>query len=792
MRNALFLRRKGSGETIGVTLPASAMLKHFSVTLLLFCILSNGIAQDKATATIPELLQQLRAASGQQARASLLLTIADAYILKPGEEKKDLDSAGRLISQAIELNKSIGSNELTGISLIVQSKLYREQGAREKGRASAQQAIVWADQYHLMVQMAYAHAEMATYYTWEKVEELDPKIKHLQVAADYFGKSDRVEMKARTLEHLGDCLLVKGDDESALTVLHQSVDLYKLAGVAEMHGVYDLLGGLYASLGEYKEGLRYGLLAVKTMEQVTDTSTHWLAIYNSVGLIYNRLNDFSEAVAYFKKSARIAEKFKDSAALRLVWGNMAVGYQSLHQLPQALQMIQQVKRSFHPQDGDPISVGFFHAAFGIYLDLKQMDSARAYLRRIEHIHQLLPADHPRNSFYYYVAIRYNLAIKDFTKAGSLADSLRNFAERVHLKRELERSHFYKFQADSALGNLSSAIRHYQQYITVKEATLGEATQRQINRLKVEFQTEKKDSDIQVLQHEKQEKEVQLQQAGLRFKLIVAGIVVLLLLLVLLYSRYSIKKKSNRLLLEQKQTIDSKNESLELMNAAQQKLLEEKEWLIKEIHHRVKNNLQIVMSLLNTQSSFLESAKAKDAILQSQHRMYALSLIHQRLYQTDNLAVIAMRSYIGELVGYLREGLQKPGKIHFVLEVDDMTLDTAQAVPIGLILNETITNALKYAFPGTRAGLITVRLNKAGEDLLRLEVTDNGVGLATGIDLLDSNSMGMNLIQILTRQLEGELRFSRHGGLSVEVVFPLTVPPEGPSAQPASEQPTAVH
>ena len=141
MRNALFLRRKGSGDTIGVTLPASAMSKLFSVTLYILFAVFSGVAQDKATVPIPVLLQQLKSASNREAEARLLLTLADAYILKTGEEKRDMDSAGRLLNQAVELNKSIGSDELTGISLIVQSKLYREQGAREKGRAAAQQAI---------------------------------------------------------------------------------------------------------------------------------------------------------------------------------------------------------------------------------------------------------------------------------------------------------------------------------------------------------------------------------------------------------------------------------------------------------------------------------------------------------------------------------------------------------------------------------------------------------------------------------------------------------------------------
>jgi two-component sensor histidine kinase len=126
-------------------------------------------------------------------------------------------------------------------------------------------------------------------------------------------------------------------------------------------------------------------------------------------------------------------------------------------------------------------------------------------------------------------------------------------------------------------------------------------------------------------------------------------------------------------------------------------LTEKEWLLKEIHHRVKNNLQVVMSLLDSQADFLQDKVALSAIQESQHRVQAMALIHQKLYQSESLARIPMRSYIEEVVAYLNDSYSRYQPIGFDLSVDDIELDVTLAVPLGLIINEAITNAFNMHF-----------------------------------------------------------------------------------------------
>jgi two-component system, sensor histidine kinase PdtaS len=252
--------------------------------------------------------------------------------------------------------------------------------------------------------------------------------------------------------------------------------------------------------------------------------------------------------------------------------------------------------------------------------------------------------------------------------------------------------------------------------------------------------------------------------------VIGGLLMLLALVAVAYDRYRIKRRSTHLLLLQKQDIDHKDLELQELNAAQNKLLNENEWLLKEIHHRVKNNLQIAMSLLNTQSFYLENEKALAAIRQSRNRMYAMSLIHQRLYQSDNLELIHMNRYIPELIDYIEESYAGDRKIRFRMNIDQVKLDVAQAVPIGLIINEAVTNSIKHAFPGKTGGTIDIVLKSLDDDRMLLEIADDGVGLKADYDIHRTKTMGMELIDTLNRQIDGTMTVENRDGLFISIIF----------------------
>jgi two-component sensor histidine kinase len=244
---------------------------------------------------------------------------------------------------------------------------------------------------------------------------------------------------------------------------------------------------------------------------------------------------------------------------------------------------------------------------------------------------------------------------------------------------------------------------------------------------------------------------------------IAGVVALIIITGLAYNGYRNKQRSNRALRIKQTEINEQNMSL-------QHLLKEKEWLLKEVHHRVKNNLQIIISLLNTQTDFLDNPSALHAIQDSRERMQAIALIHQKLYQQDHSTLINMHSYIHELISYLISSFNNTGRIYFDLDIDEINLDVSQAVPLGLILNEAITNAVKYAFPTGGHGTISVLLYREGNRDVHLKIADNGVGFPRAIDLSGKTSLGIQLMKLFAEQLEGSIRLQSKHGVEISLHF----------------------
>jgi PAS domain S-box-containing protein len=201
-------------------------------------------------------------------------------------------------------------------------------------------------------------------------------------------------------------------------------------------------------------------------------------------------------------------------------------------------------------------------------------------------------------------------------------------------------------------------------------------------------------------------------------------------------------------------------------------LKEKEILLKEIHHRVKNNLQIICSLLDLQADFVEDEQALGIFNESKNRIRTMALVHEYLYQSQNLARIDFTEYIRNLASYLFRSYEvDPDAIQLRINVkDDISLSIDKAIPCGLILNELLSNSLKYAFPEGREGEITIDL-RLKNDKHTLIVSDNGVGFPKDLDFRNTESLGLQLVVDLTEQIDGSIELRRNGGTKFLITFP---------------------
>jgi two-component sensor histidine kinase len=203
------------------------------------------------------------------------------------------------------------------------------------------------------------------------------------------------------------------------------------------------------------------------------------------------------------------------------------------------------------------------------------------------------------------------------------------------------------------------------------------------------------------------------------------------------------------------------------------LLHEKEILLQEVHHRVKNNLQVISSLLDMQSYFTQDALALHSLQDSQSRVRTMAFVHERLYRSHDLESVDAREYIHSIADYLGGLYAHPTKcIDLTVEVDDICMDLDTAIPCGLIANELISNALKHAFPGAGEcdGEVHVALRSRENGTMRLTVGDSGVGLPPGVTLGNGQSLGLRLVQMLARELDGEIELQTGSGTIISITF----------------------
>ena len=200
-------------------------------------------------------------------------------------------------------------------------------------------------------------------------------------------------------------------------------------------------------------------------------------------------------------------------------------------------------------------------------------------------------------------------------------------------------------------------------------------------------------------------------------------------------------------------------------------LKEKEVLLKELHHRVKNNLNVISTLLDLQAEAIDDPKALRAMRESRNRVKSIALVHEQLYQSENLAKVDFKRYISDLVSQLFSAYgTNEGSVTLEMDLDDLPVAIDTGIPFGLILNELVSNALKYAFPAGRTGILRIGLKKRDGGTNELLVSDDGIGLPEGLDFMNAESLGFQLVTILVRQLGGQIELVKGRGTTFRMTF----------------------
>jgi two-component sensor histidine kinase len=582
---------------------------------------------------------------------------------------------------------------------------------------------------------------------------------------------------AAVLPDYSEVKMMQGQLPAAEEMLQESIRLSKELGIDRLQWQYGLLGAVQIQRRESVEALKNELQAIKIGEQYGDTSSRMAEIYNYAAIIYMKMGRLEESGEYLRKAIATGSHSQGPMLAVQFRSNLANILIRQNKPKDALEDLLVLEKRYGNEMPLNARIQMLSRFVRCYTELGDLAKAGRYADELIKYSDGMKPDAYDQLALYTELNRYLIASRQYAKARRFVDQMRMTAEKIDLPDQRTQACYYRFEIDSATGDMASALHYFQLYTRIKDSTNSVNISNQLNQLHVEYETEKKDKEllarqknIELLRKSNRIQEMELERAAFIRNVIIAGALGLALMSALVYSRYRMKKRASEELALQREEIRQKNLDLQALVSDKDKLLAEKEWLMKEVHHRVKNNLQMVISLLNSQSAYLSSEDAVAAIKESQRRMHAMSLIHQRLYEKDE-ATVDMPTYISDLVDYLKDSFDS-GHVKFALDLHPLVLDVSKAVPVGLILNEAITNALKYAFPDGQAGHILVSLKSRGP-LVELIVADDGIGFPTNDRPASKKSLGMSLIKGLTDQIGGRYEIVSQGGVEMVITFPVT-------------------
>jgi two-component system, sensor histidine kinase PdtaS len=723
------------------------------------------------------LLARLRESRPDTNRVSLLLKAGCYHLLKPGNEKKDLDSAFSFFNPALELSRMLHADKWVMESLKWKGDCYLEGNELTPGEACFEEVI----DYYRRTDDKRKEAE-----TWARLGECIPPlnkaffaeiVKSLGQARELFRQVRDTLNELESLKNIADIHLNTNRLDLAEQELLQVLAGYKAIHYPKLHYTYDLLRSVYDLKGELQQEIFCVIELIKSMESSGDLAEANF-LYTAASASYYRVGMYDQSLSCARKAEAISLnrgfvgmfRYRKFIVLDLL-------------AKDSVQAAQRYLSGYDRQNGKGNGQfqDYLHYVSGIYYaQLKQYTLADKYFAQALNMEDSFWSVLHRGPeglggpIMYESIGEYWLLRHDIPRASGLREKIERMIKQSVPVSVVARCRFelFQFELDSAKGFYHSAMLHHLSYKHLSDSVYNIQKNIQMQELQIKYETDQKDKDlrslannIQLLTKQTQLQQSQAEKSRLLRNTMIGGLGLSLLLVGVIYNRYRLKQRKNRQLEVQQQEITAKNTQL-------QKLLHENEWLLREVHHRVKNNLQVVMSLLYSQSAYLQDEKALSAVLESQHRVQAMALIHQKLYKSDNATSIYMPEYITDLVEYLKNGFNIRQSIWFDLQIEKIDLDIVHAVPVGLILNEAITNAIKYAFPHGEDDHISVRLFNSAPDQITLIISDNGRGIPAGSALGRNGSFGMTLIKGLTEDMDGALSIESDDGTTLHMVFKI--------------------
>jgi two-component sensor histidine kinase len=749
-------------------------MKKCQLFLLLLFFVQSSLAQTSNLdeLPLPVLRQKLSISTNDTNRVKLQLALGHLMLLKGEVEPMDIDSAIRFSAKAAALSSRL--NYQFGIinAMLLSTETFYYQNDREKGLLIAQNALAFAKLHHNCDGEARSYYLISKYYPRSDSISLEKKLFYINKAISIFSRNGDVNWHSYMLTNNADLLFNAGRNSEGLKLLFEALNLGKGVSRRTVEGIYWNVGRISLRTGDYINALKYNLLAIKTAREVNDTTMQLGWIMHLVASTYIRIGDYKRAIPYSIEVIKIAKRFNNPYYLNLELSSLAFEYTHTNELSGALIILNEMKGKAST-DLEKLSVNVDILYSLVYS--KKMLLADQYAQQIKELLPLIPRNNVAEIMNAYNSLCYfYLKTNNLEQVYHYSDLYAAMAQKLSYIEDITNAEERYYKLVILNRNPKSVIGRFLKDQEFRDSVYNKVKAYQAFLLEMENETLAKNKHIDSLTLDAQIKEIKLKRNQLIQKVTVGGSAMLLIITGLIYSRYRLKQRSNVLLTQQKEEIDNKNSALQQLITDKNELLKDKDELIslkdllfKEVNHRVKNNLQSVMLLLENQAAILEG-EAFDAVNISRHRIYAMSLVHEQLIESSKLKSVNMSLYLPQLIEHIKDSFQGPTQVKIRISVEELIIDISLALPLALIVNEAVTNALKYAFPNQKNAEVYVACGMVKEQI-RLEIADNGKGMDSHWKNKRTGGMGLKLMRGLCEDIDAKITFKNVSGTRIVVV-----------------------
>jgi two-component sensor histidine kinase len=628
----------------------------------------------------------------------------------------------------------------------------------------------------------------------------------------FYGKAEKIcetnqwhSYEGKVLINLAFDIYYGSGSDTSIQLMNRAIALFKKVPVTNnLMIAYYNRGVFLSQFGSYVEALESYELALSLKEQLN------LPVYesyclNNMAKIYQDIGAYDKAIEFILASIKLK---KELAEPTIVYSflMLAKNYESINEYELAISQYKEtVKLTAQQSDSGRTGVSLRGQADN-FIKLNQLDSSRLYLDKAFALFQVLGYK-DQLALCYLTEAAYLTQINDFSGALSALSSAEKILPKDEFSsirgsilfqkaklvleskpsataiksaiadaktardiflgsdqlEELTHTNATLYNLYQLTGNKDSALLYAQRYILLNESLLNKQTLEAVKRLHIEYGTEKRIAKIAQLNIENDLKEERLVASEKLDKaqqviigVLTSGLAVLSILFYIIWRIFKSNKRAHN-------ELKVKSEIIEKQNT-------EREYLLKEIHHRVKNNLQIISSLIDMQMKGVEDERLRATLIESRSRVASMALIHQMLYEGNNESRVKLQSYVTELTKHIAQSFGKQKEVRFEIIIsEELSTNIETAIPFGLIITELATNSFKYAFENATKPIINVSVD-IEKNAMKLVFADNGCGLPDGFEIENAKSLGLRLVKNLTQQLKGQLTYRNNEGATYSISF----------------------